>query len=296
MGVKYTPSLKLGISNPKFMPHIGPDRRVPDKVSTPAEIAQAKLQFRDGDNVAMQQEVLTIMEGLIVAKKAALAPVATASPQSSVLPTQESERDLKEKRELSPEEAEQTLQSLLTRSRQKQYENLCPSIDWARAERALKATPEALWSAHKAEQSGHEPVVYFADETGFKIGSNLCMESPRSTRNYVGHKQAAEWLKENSPEERFDGDAETQAEGIGMDLMTIEEGTHFAKNTPAFYEQGWRYYRTPDHIKGIGYPDGPGSALYGARNGSDLFANRTYAGNHRDRGGWGGSLRVNFVD
>ncbi|MFH1218351.1 MAG: DUF4256 domain-containing protein [Candidatus Peregrinibacteria bacterium] len=205
----------------------------------------------------------------------------------------ESTPDPKEKRELSPEEMERTLKSLLNRSKQKEYKNLCPTIDWTRAEEALRATPEALWTVHQAKE--HEPVIYFADETGFKIGSNLCIESPQATRNCVGHKQAAEWMKKNHPREQFNGDAETQAEDMGWGLITIEEARRFIQNTPPYYEQGWRYYHTPDNIKEIGYPEGPGRALNGNRFGASLGVYQYSARNHLDLRGWGGSLRVNYV-
>lgn len=213
---------------------------------------------------------------------------------STTAPGESSAPEPKEKRELSPEEAEKTLQSLLTRSKQEEYKNLCPTIDWARAERALRATPEALWTAYKARE--HDPIIYFADERGFKFGSNLCTESPQSTRNCVGHKEAEEWLKRNCPNEQFNKNAEKQAEDMGWNLMTIEEGEYFAKNTPPFYEQGWRYYKTPAHIKTIGCPEGPGNAFYGYRDGNALYVFQGNANDPYGGRGWGGSLRVNYVN
>ena len=236
---------------------------------------------KDFDNLELKGKVKGILS-------------AVAEDDESKESAAESTSDTKEKRELSPEEAEATLKSILERSKREEYKNLCPTIGWARAERALRETPEALWTVHQAKE--HEPVIYFADETGFKIGSNLCIESPQSTRNCVGHKQAAAWMKENYPEEKFNEDAETQAENMGLKLMTTEEAKYFIQNTPSYYEQGPRYYHTPDDKKAIEYPKGPSRALNGRRYGNGLVVNQYYANFHDAYRGWGGSLRVDYVD
>ena len=194
-----------------------------------------------------------------------------------------------EKRELSPEQTEEIIDFLKTGSRAEKNKNLCPNLDIDRAERALRAAPEKLWSANEMRKNGHEPAIYFADGTGFDIGTRAD-ETPQSTRNCVYDEKAVEWVKEHYPNEQFNGNAKAQARAMGANLMTVEQAEHIAKNTEPYYEENWSYYDTPEDIRKAG------NALYGLRNGNYLAVLRNRASFHDNYRGWRGTLRVNFVD
>ena len=194
-----------------------------------------------------------------------------------------------QKRELEPERVEEVIQLLKSGHEAKENKDLCPTLDWSRAEKALRATPEALCTVDVAKKNGHEPAIYFSDETGFDIGT-LAKESPQSTRNCVYDKTAEQWLAANRPGEIYNGNAEDQAAAMGWQLMGVEQGNHIASNTPAYSEQGWRWYKTADADTRT-----TGGALAGYRGRDALRVNRSSALNLSVYGGWGGSLRVNYV-
>ena len=189
-----------------------------------------------------------------------------------------------EKRELSPEQTEKVIQLLKTRSQAEKNKDLCPQLDWSRAERALRAAPiAALWSVNELEEKGHEPTVYFVDDTGFDIGTRTA-ETPQSTRNCVYDEKAAEPLRKQFPDLKS---AVKSAEDIGFDrLMTTGEGNHIARNTKPYYESRWSYYYTPEDTRKAG------AALDGHRHGSILAVIQDSADGHYGRRGWRGTRRV----
>lgn len=191
--------------------------------------------------------------------------------------------------ELTPEQIEGIVALLKDRFSAEENKNLCPALNWPRAEKALRATPKALETVLKAEKAGHEPAIYFSDETGFDIGTRS-NETSKSTRNCVFDEEAEQWWVNNYPDEKFNGNAKSQATAMGWNLMKIGEGEHIAKNTPAYREQGWSWYETNNDIRKAG------RALGGNRRGDDLFVLQGNAFIHGVRRGWRGSLRVNFVD
>ncbi len=194
-----------------------------------------------------------------------------------------------ESRELSPEQTEKIINLLKTRSQAEENKDLCPQLDWSRAEKALRASPAALWSANEMEENGHKPRIYFADGTGFDIGTGAA-ETPPGTRNCVYDEKAAEWIREYYPNERFNGSAEAQARAMGIKLITVEQAEHIAKNTEPHYEQGWSWYATPEDTRKAS------NALIGYRDGGPLDVYRYNAYRHDRYRGWRGALRVDFVD
>ena len=198
---------------------------------------------------------------------------------------------VQEKRELTPAEIEAAVSLLKTRSQTEKNKNLCPSLNWERAERALRSTPAALRTVIEAEQKGHEPTIYFSDETGFDIGTRSG-ETPASTRDCVFDKKVEQWYEENYPKIKFNGNAKDQAMAMGWQLMRVKQGKHIAENTPSYYERGWSWYETDDSIRETDVE----LALRGSRDGAHVSAIWGSTRGHDGSGGWRGSLRVNFVN
>lgn len=125
--------------------------------------------------------------------------------------------DATQERQLSPEAAERTLSTLQIRFDANSH--LHEGCNWSRVKTALEADPEALWSINQMEVQGHMPDVYNFDDNGFDIGT-CSEETPSGTRNCVYDAQAAAWLKENYPQETFNGSAVEMAEAMGIRLMS----------------------------------------------------------------------------
>ena len=96
--------------------------------------------------------------------------------------------------------------------------HLHEGVDWNDVKVSLEASPEALWSLLQMESAGHEPDVYHDDEKDYYFGT-CSKESPESGRNCVYDKEAADWLRENYPDAKFNGSAVEMAETMGIELM-----------------------------------------------------------------------------
>ena len=156
--------------------------------------------------------------------------------------TEDGSCPLEGKRELPPEETAHIIKTLFERSQMEQYKDLCPELDYSRAESALRENPTALWSINEMERNGHSPVIYFYNSEGFKVGTDLTQESPMSTRWCSGTELDAQVRSEMDNLE-VKGIAEREARNMGLDIMTTDEGTHFAHYTPDFFEDGSRWYK-----------------------------------------------------
>ncbi|MFA6918334.1 MAG: DUF4256 domain-containing protein [Candidatus Gracilibacteria bacterium] len=258
-------------------------------------IAMAKKSLqRSGIEDPSQAQILTTIEAMVNAHRGDMNDAlraAIAEEQRAVNPVADvpAPTDESQNRELTPERVEEVIQLLKTRREAEENRKLCPQLDWSRAEKALRATPEALWTVDIAEKNGHEPTIYFSDKKGFDIGT-LAKEPPLSTRDCVYDKNAEIFKKRNYPDEKFNENAKDQAEAMGWGLMGVKQGNHIAANTASYTEAGWRWYKTGADIRKTG------RALLGPRVGGDLSVYPYLAGHHGSYNGWGGSLRVNFVD
>lgn len=82
----------------------------------------------------------------------------------------------KEKRELSPEQAEELLRTLKTRFELPENEELRKMVDFADVEKALRAAPEKLYALNKLEETGGEPQVIRLDGDEF-VFEDRCKEA-----------------------------------------------------------------------------------------------------------------------
>lgn len=191
--------------------------------------------------------------------------------------------DATEERELSPEDAECTLSTL--ESRFSANSHLHEGCDWSRVKSALEANTEALWSISQMEAQGHMPDVYNFDGSGFDIGT-CSEETPAGARNCVYAAEAAAWLKENRPQERFNGSAVEMAKAMGIGLMSPAQYRDVLQSKGKFDMQTWSWLLTDEATREAGV------ALYGNRYGYDVRVGRYGARSHVDDGAWRGSLRV----
>lgn len=189
-------------------------------------------------------------------------------------------------RQLTPEQAEITLQTLAARFKANEY--LHKGVEWARVKTSLEANQEALWSINEMEKAGHEPDVYNSDEKGFDIGT-CSKESPASGRNCVYDEAAEKWRKTNRPSEKFNGSAVAMAEAMGINLMDPNLYKNVLQKKGKFDMQTWSWLLTQLGTRSAGY------ALLGFRYGYGVFVVRNFASAHNDYGSWRGSLRVEWA-
>lgn len=191
--------------------------------------------------------------------------------------------DATEGKQLTPEAAERTLTILETRFNNNVH--LHEGCDWSRVKTALEAKPEALWSISQMEAQGHMPDVYNFDDSGFDIGT-CSQETPASARNCVYDAQAAAWLKENRPQETFNGSAVEMVEAMGISLMSQGQYNAVLQSKGEFDAQTWSWLLNDEANRKTG------RALAGHRCGFDVFVIQFDARDHYDTRGWRGLLRV----
>ena len=134
------------------MTHAGPERRNSERVSTPPEIAEAKLAFREGDTPEVKLAVLEGIGSLVDRKKAALTATTTEAPAS--------------KADLSPEQQQaQWLNEL--ESRFNTLSKLHEGINWIDVEKALKADPESMAKLQALDAKGHQMNVFGEENDKF---------------------------------------------------------------------------------------------------------------------------------
>jgi len=196
--------------------------------------------------------------------------------------------DNTEKRELSPEspEAKELLQKLEDRFQRNM--NLHEGINWNDVKISLERSPEALWSLLQMESAGHDPDVYHDDENDYYFGT-CSKESPESGRNCVYDKKATDFLKENYPDEKFNGSAVEMAESMGIELMLPDHYKDILQEKGRFDEKTWSWLLTHSGVRSTG------CTLDGRRGGVDVCVGQNFASYHRDRRAFRGSLRVKKV-
>jgi len=138
------------------------------------------------------------------------------------------------------------------------------------------------------EAQGHMPDVYNFDDSGFDIGT-CSKETPESARNCVYDAKAAAWLKENYPDEKFNGSAVELAEAMGISLMSPEQYKDVLQNKGKFDEKTWSWLKTLDETRESGY------ALRGGRYGGAVYVGQFNAYGSTDYKAFRGSLRVSWA-
>jgi len=189
--------------------------------------------------------------------------------------------------QLSPEDADATLRTFESRFHSEAGMKLHGGVEWTRVKSALLASPEALWSIHGMEAQGHEPDVYFADDTGFDVGT-CSIETPEQGRNCVYDEEAAEWLK-ISHGTIVNGSAVAMAKKLGIDLMSPDQYTKQLQVNGKFDSSTRSWLKTDVDTRKAGYAEG------GYRRNNDVFLNQRSAIHHTNFGSWRGSRRVKWA-
>lgn len=176
-----------------------------------------------------------------------------------------------EKRELTPEETENTLSALQTRFEANMF--LHEGIKWSDVKASLEANHEAVRSLAQMEAAGHDPDVYYDDENDYYFGT-CSKESPESAGNCTYYQ------------------AIKMAKTMSIKLMLPEHYKNILQKKGYFDDKGtWSWLLTHSDIT-----RSAGRAFRGYRL-NDLYydVNEAWASDHDKLGGWRGSLKVKKV-
>ena len=177
--------------------------------------------------------------------------------------------EAKEKRELTPEQADRLVSTLRSRFELPENKNLRKTLDWADAEKSLRANPEALFSLQKLEETGGEPQVIGIDGDEF-VFEDRSAESPSGRTN-----------------KNFD-EADAQRKEFGPNVKFQSPDSYRAmQETGKFDLKTWSWLETDPEKR-----ERTGNAMYGRRDVVGVGVRERYAGNHIPGFGWRASLRV----
>ncbi len=175
-----------------------------------------------------------------------------------------------EDRELSPEQADQLLDTLKARFELPENKKLRKMVDFADVEKSLRAAPEKMFGLFKMEETGGEPQIIGLDGDEF-VFEDRSKESPSGRRNRDAYQSADE------------------AEEWGVDVQT-PEAYKAMQQTGEYDLQTVSWLKTSKaHMKKTGY------AMRGRRYGGDVGVHVSVADRSPPTDGWRASLRVKKV-
>lgn len=245
---------------------------------------KSKVRLREGDD---RDAMISALRGKAAGMaKFAIAEAPVTENAEVVVTEQPVAAGSEKKPELTPEEAEATLGALEAQFKANMY--LHEGVEWPKVRSSLEADPRALLSINKMQAAGHEPDVYDADAEGFDIGT-CSKESPASGRNCVYGPDNAKWLRENRPNEKFNGSAVEMAEAMGIKLMDPDKYKKVLQAKGKFDEETWSWLLASPSILSTG------NALNGNRSDLEVYVFRNPAYSHGDNRAWRCSLRVKWA-
>lgn len=185
-----------------------------------------------------------------------------------------------DKKELSPEQRAELLQTL--KARFDNNMNRHQGLEWANVQAKLEAHTEKLWSLHEMERTGGEPDVVDHDhETGEYIFYDCSAESPKGRRSVCYDREALESRKKHKPE----NSALDMAAAMGIELLTEEEYRELQK-LGNFDLKTSSWVKTPANIRKLG------GAIFCDRRYDTVFVYHNGADSYYGARGFRGSLRV----
>ncbi|WP_028986166.1 DUF4256 domain-containing protein [Thermicanus aegyptius] len=188
--------------------------------------------------------------------------------------------EIRNKKELSPEQREKLLETL--KARFEKNMNRHEGLEWAKVQAKLEANPEKLWSLNEMERTGGEPdVVGYDKETDEYIFFDCSAESPKGRRSVCYDREALESRKEHKPE----NNAVDMAYAMGIELLTEEQYRELQK-LGNFDTKTSSWVKTPENIRRLG------GAIFGDRRYDTVFVYHNGAESYYASRGFRGSLRV----
>ena len=184
------------------------------------------------------------------------------------------------KKELPAKQREALLKTL--KARFEKNPNRHKSLDWAKVQARLEASPDKLWSLNEMERTGGEPDVVGQDKkSGEYLFFDCAVESPQDRRSVCYDREG--WLSRK--EARPKTTAMDMATAMGIELLT--EAQYFElQQLGEFDLKTSSWIATPADIRKLG------GALYGERRYGRIFAGHNGAQSYYAARGFRGSLKI----
>lgn len=189
---------------------------------------------------------------------------------------------MENKKELSPDQREELINTLKTRFLKNFYRH--EAIEWTAVLVKLEhhGSGEKLWSLLQMEMTGGEPDVVGQDKlTGEYLFCDCSPESPKGRRSLCYDREALDSRKEFKPE----NSAVDLAAEMGIELLTEEEYRELQK-LGNFDTKTSSWVKTPDEIRRLG------GALFCDRRYNHVFVYHNGAESYYAARGFRGSLSV----
>lgn len=184
------------------------------------------------------------------------------------------------KKELSPAEAEELLQTLKARFEKNAIRH--QDLDWDTLQAKLKASSEKLWSLNEMENTGGEPdVVGLDSKTGEYLFYDCSTETPKERRSICYDREALESRKEFKPK----NSAIDLAAAMGTELLTEDEYRDLQK-LGNFDMKTSSWVKTPAEIRKLG------GALFCDRRYDHVFVYHNGAESYYAARGFRSCLRI----
>ena len=184
------------------------------------------------------------------------------------------------KKELSPKQSEELLNTLKTRFEKNRSRH--KDVDWNKVQEKLEDNPHKFWSLYEMERTGGEPdVVNYDRKTGEYIFYDCSAESPKDRRSICYDSEALESRKENKPK----NNAIEMAATMGIEILTEEEYRELQK-LGNFDLKTSSWIKTPANIRKLG------GAIFCDRRYDTVFVYHNGAESYYASRGFRGSLKV----
>ncbi len=156
------------------------------------------------------------------------------------------------------------------------------AINWAEAEKKLRAKPEKCWSLHQMEMSGGEPELLDYDEQSKEyLFFDAAPESPKERRSLCYDQQGWDERKDFKPA----GNALSMAEEMGIELLDESQYLHLQTYGP-FDLKTSSWIRPTEKMRKLG------GALFGDHRFGRSFIYHNTAQSYYAGRGFRGLLRV----
>lgn len=186
----------------------------------------------------------------------------------------------KSKKELSPVQAEELLETLQERFEGNPERHA--GIAWAKVRSRLEANPQKLWSLHEMERTGGEPDVVGQDqESGEYLFVDCSPETPKGRVSACYDREGLESRKEHKPKHT----AMELAAAMGIEMLSEEEYRELQK-LGEFDQKTSSWVKTPTAIRERG------GALFCDRRYGHVFLYHNGAQSYYAARGFRGMLRV----
>jgi len=183
---------------------------------------------------------------------------------------------MKNKKQLSPQQAQQLLEVLKVRFEKNIIRH--KDMEWEKVQAKLVANAEKLWSLNEMENTGGEPdVVGYDKKTDEFIFYDCSAESPSGRRSFCYDGKALESRKENKPK----NNVMDAAAAMGIELLTEEE-YRALQQLGKFDTKTSSWIKTPDNIRQLGgaiFADFRYDTIFIYHNGAaSYYAGRAFRG------------------